>query len=577
MKRFQLIFLLLILLNTLSGISQEFNIYLSTADLEVKDIATTNNVEKIPSDWILKADQKETGFTHITIISKGNNLAEFSLKPLDYTLFSAKFRNSIIGLKDDSNQKIELLENSKNEQALLVLYSKITSYFFSINERPQVATIYLKDSIDVYSDVNFLIDKKKEDKTLQDVYVGELSGAIVNISFYSGFIEKIEVKGTIDNIPITFSNKYSIGVSSLQNIKNFRNIKVISNYKHLTRFESDTTKQINNRNSLNRKERITVIGNDSITVKGLEKTSRNLESEEQYLYIYLNDLIDYQRIIDVNANDISPDKQTIGLDTLQKSAKLYKEESTKILEAVIFSDLIGTFDEENPNGIIQTEVSKRFNINTNRSDITSRGKWFSLLMPPFLISESWGAFEYLDAKVSLTKIEDDNKFLLPDTETGKLSLISLYQHRNFSVGGALNALAFENQNLKINTFFDLGFEFAKSGFKLTEESDSENLNFMEFNVELKFHLFPEKRYGLFISDKLSYYETLDDDNSTLSFDETSYWLNTFEFKAYLDVSTSAKIFARYKLIHESQDIDNNFSQFQIGLSFYLLEKNRKDK
>lgn len=577
MKKLQLLLFSCFLFISLFARSQEFNIYLSSTNIEVlkrSDTVTTS----FPTDWILKVDQKETGFTHFTIVSGGNELKEFSLKPLDYNLFKAKFKNSIIGL-GDKPKEIKSLDDISNEEKLLSLYSKITSYFFSINERPQVAVIRLKKDIDVYTTVRFL-NKEDKEKALDNIYVGALENVNVDISFYSGFIEKIEVKGTIDSIPITFSNEYSIGVSSLKNITNFDKIKIISHFEHLVDFKHESVD--NERNSLDRKNRKTIIDYNEkskirITVDTLLKTSKNLGREENSLYIYLNDLIEYNRIIDVNANDISPDKQTIGLDELQQSAKLYKEESTKILEAVVFTDLLGTFDEKNPNGIIQTEVSKRFNINTTRNAIGKGKRWFSLIMPPFLISESFGTFEYLDAKVLLSKIEDDNKYLLPDLDTGKLTLLSLYQHRNFSVGGTLNYLAFENQNLKFNMFFDMGFEFSKSGFQLSEDADPENLNFMEYNLEMKFHLFPEKRYGIFVTDKFSYFETLDDDISTLSFDETSYWLNTVEFKAYLDVSTSSKLFARYKLIHEMSDIDNNFSQFQLGVSFYLLEKNRKDK
>ena len=598
MRHFLYCALLSIVLFSTNVVAQEFNIYLSSTDLNVFASDSISTPVSFPADWILKADQKETGFTHFTIVSGGNELTEFSLKPLDYNLFKAKFKNSIRGLFYDQEEKITIHNIVDENEAILSLYSKITSYFFSINERPQVAVIRLKEDIDVYSKLRF---KKKDEneETLDNIYIGALINANVKISFYSGFIEKIEVKGTINGIPITFSNKYSIGVSSLENIKNFDKIKIISHFEHLVNFDSiikiSETSDISGpekleniidisetRNSLDRKNKVTVVKNNndayySVKVNSVKKTSKNLGREENSLYIFLNDLIEYERIIDVNANDISPDKQVIGLDTLQQSAKLYKEESTKILEAVIFSDLLGTFDEDNPSGIIQTEVSKRFNINTTRNDIGNGKIWFGLIMPPFLISESFGTFEYLDAKVLLSKIEDDNKYLLPDSESGKLTLLGLYQHRNFSVGGTLNFLAFENQNLKFNMFFDMGFEFSKSGFKLTEDSDPENLNFMEYNLELKFHLFPEKRYGIFVTDKLSYFETLDDDLSTLSFDETSFWMNTVEFKAYLDVSTSSKLFARYRLIHEMSDIDNNFSQFQLGVSFYLLEKNRKDK
>jgi hypothetical protein len=304
-----------------------------------------------------------------------------------------------------------------------------------------------------------------------------------------------------------------------------------------------------------------------VTIKPKSKESKIEEGyaieddSDGYMYVYLSDLINYQRIIDVNANDISPAKQKIVIDKNQTSSKLYKEESTKILEAIVYSDLIGALEEESPNGIIQTEVSKKFNIRTTRS--------------AFLLG-GFGAFEYLEGKVLLSKIEKDNKFLLPTNNT--FELLNLFQHRNFSVGGALNCASYENQNLKLNVFLESGIEFSRSGYKLSEDADERNLNSLEWMTQLKFHIFPEKRYGIIASSRFSYFEALDETPELLNvLNHKKNWINTLRLEAYLDVSVTSKLFVRYGLTHDLDNINNNFSSFQLGGAFYVLQKNRKDK
>ncbi|MCC1483374.1 hypothetical protein [Winogradskyella immobilis] len=558
MKRLLLLLMLLMIYNY--SFSQEYQ-----SSLNKSNITLTSGA--IPDDVIIKVSQNENGFTNIVIESFGNSnkIVKFSLKPFNYSLFEAKLKNSFLTLLQKkmipSNYNYTINQRDK----IKGLFNEIASYLFTVNERPQVATINLKsEEIDVYASIKhsngennkgFLGIGKKSVKNF-DTVIGELENPVVEISFYSGFIEKIEVRGKLDGIDITFVNKYSIGVSSISNLRGFRLMKLYSLYDYSIKANPTQTHDTQ------------VFPNgENFIVKREDKSSKvdpnyiPISTEKVKPFMFVNDIIDYQRIIDVNANDISPSKQKILLDLNQKSSNLYKEESTKILEAVVYSDLIGALEEDNPNGIIQTEISKRFNINTARGDFLGGGGGF---------------FEYLDGKVLLSKIEENNKFLLP--ENGGFDNLSLYQYRNFSVGGNLNLLAFENQNLKLNGFIDSGIEFARSGYRFTEDEEGKNTNSFEWASQLRLHFFPEKRYGIFVSDKLSFNEILTDDIEFRSvLNEKSNWINTIEFMAYLDISTSSKVFVRYSISNDLMDIDNNFSRFQLGTAFYFLQKNRKDK
>jgi len=534
--------------------SQEYQSYLKDANIKLQ-----TGVD-VPDNVIIKATQDENNFFTVVIsTADGDEEVKFSIKPFGYALFETKLKNSFPSLL----QKKIITHDydsgvTANKTALTELYSKIASYFFTINERPQVATVKLKaDEIDVYADIPYerTINEKSKKKNYRSK-IGKLKGPMIEISFYSGFIEKIEVKGKIDDVDVTFVNKYSIGVSSVSNIEHFKDMRLFSLYRYdIDPNPTQTAIPVTFSSGQNFK---VSIEDKSEDVEGWSLAS---STNTNKLFVYLNDVIKYERIIDVNANDISPDKQKIALDLDQKSSKLFREESTKILEAVVYSDLLGALEEDNPNGIIQMEIAKRFNINTARGNLAGGGA---------------GMFEYLDGKVLLSKIEKENKYLLPQNDM--FDILRMYQLRNFSVGGLLNFVSFENQDLKLNIFFESGLDFSRSGYKLSDEADVSNLNSIEWLNRIKFHFFPEKRYGLIISDMVSYYEILSKEDELLTLlNEKNNWLNTVEFKAYLDVSTSSKLFLRYRIIHELENMDNNFSQFQFGGAFFILEKNRKDK
>lgn len=563
MKTIPFKFLVLVLIS-FSSYSQEYQRTLVSSNLKLA------NDSIIPSNLLIKVNQDESGFTHVIIDSGTKEEAEFLVKPFSLELFKAKMKKNIFPTLKTNSVVPEDFLDTLNNQALISLYSDISSYFNTVNEQPHVATVKLKDNIKIYSDLKFTKTQegKKDEEDKFRVNIGILTKPQIYMTFYSGFIEKIEAHGTLNGNDIKLSNEFSIGVSSESNIESFNKIKLYSKYPYdLTATQIGTS--TNNPNQNNQTD-IDIDGNQyKVTIVSEKRDSDeetngytlDEENKSCYFYVYLSDLISYERFLDVNANDISPAKQRIVIDEQQNSAKLYREESTKILEAVVYTDLLGALEEENPNGVIQTEINKKFNINTARGDVLGGGV---------------GLFEYLDVRVLLSKIEEDNKFLLPTNDA--FNLLDIYRHRNFSVGGLLNIFSFENQNLKMNVFYESGFEFSRSGYKEVEESEGQNLNAIQWSHQFKVHIFPEKRYGVVFRDKLFFYEALDKNEQLLTLlNKKKDWYNTIELSAYLDISTSAKIFVRYALVHELSDIDNNFSRFQIGTAFFFLQKNRKDK
>lgn len=560
MKAFNTYAIIILSLFLSNTYGQEFNKSLSATGLKLQDQA------QIDDALVLKAFQDENGFTHIVVNNGIEDLEEILLKPFSYELFKAKVRFNILSTLEQNAAVPEDFIKTDLDAVLLGLYSEINSYFNTVNERPEAATVNLKSRVRVYADLQYKDDNDSKKTKSFGTLIGELKNCEVVMTFYAGFIEKIEVHAELYGNAIQLSNKYSIGVSSERNVQSFNTIKLFTKFPYDIALEevggalnyTDPTHQtLANIDDKEYKVTITPQKRKLDT----EGYSLSQETRKADVYVYLNDLISYERYVDVNANDISPTKQRIVLDQQQKTTKLYKEESTKLFEAVVYSDLLAAVNEENPSGVIQTEVAKKFNINTARNDFLGGGA---------------GMFEYLDARILYSKIEADNKFNLPTDGTFKM--LDLFNHRNFTVGGLLNIFSIEEQDLKLNIFYDSGVEFSRSGYKLNADDDEEHINALQWSHQLKFHLFPEKRYGIVFRDKLFYYEILENDSDFLELlNKKKDWFNVIELSAYLDIATSAKVFVKYALVHELSDLDNNFSRFQIGTAFYFLQKNRKDK
>lgn len=541
------------------------------------------------SDAIIKSKVDADNFYEITLMYGGEEKS-FKLKPLTFPYFSSKFKtvfSELIGTVKDNTAKKDYLvvKNpiSKDvDKHIAFLFTEIVTYLNTEEERPEVATIHLKKNIPVY------YTNKDSLKS-----IGELENVSVEISFYGGFIEKIQVNGSLYKEPMSFNNKYSIGISSTRNIsqlsgyrlftnerfsdKQFKYFESLKGLNKLITIDTSTIAKLNKTletdllSTLNDKEAIKLLLNNALY-------KQRTNTEKLPLMVYVDDIIRYVKKVDVNANDISPVPQLVILDKDQEQTKLYREESSKLFEAKVYSDFLGVFDEENPNGIIQTEISKAFNLSTRRGDFLDK------------FIEGFGWFQQFEAQFQFSKIEKNNKFLIPSTfetmdELGNVttesfySPINLYQYRNFAIGGMLNILTFENQNAKTNTFLSGGFLFGRTGVK--ENSLQEVgvfVNNLEIPIELKVLLLPEKRISFYIADRLSWFENFDADLPLMSIEDDKLsnknrFLNTFDVGLNLDISSTGKLFLRYKLIHELDVINTNFSQLQFGYSFYLLKKN----
>lgn len=566
------ILILIVLLISFNLSAQTFSSSLKSSVIKSLKVFDSSKSEITPTpalkyDYIIEAYKKETGYLEVTLKSSKDGAQDeiFSLKPLSLDLFKPKFETNFKKIVD-SNEEFNSSEIIFNEAKISVLFAQLISFERTEEERPVVANITLLEKIPVKV---YYARPKENDKNKstceerKDYIIKFLEDARLELTFYNGFIEKVELEGKLMESPVRFTNLFSIGISSTDGIRKFSNHKLQSfNYFF---YQPETKKE-----------------------EGDDKIVRHRNSEDQcswYLDVNFSDIIDYDREIDINANDISPEPTKLVLDAVQKSTKLYKPESTKLFEAVVFSDFFGVFDEKNPNGIIQTEIAKKFYINTKRI----QNRWYSYILPPAWYSDAIGLAEYVNLNARFTKIEENNKFLKPEENSDNkfFSPIKLKQHESLSIGFDFNFLSFENQNKKINTHIDLGLNYGRSGLEFSEQKQ-EYLNTITGSANISFHIMPEKRYGFIASNRLSRFEVLNEDlivnnefslssleNGELSSPKN--WFNTSQFEFYLNTSSTGKLFIRYSLVTELDDWDNNFSQFQFGYSFYILKQNGKIK
>ena len=80
-------------------------------------------------------------------------------------------------------------------------------------------------------------------------------------------------------------------------------------------------------------------------------------------FVYIDEVLDYVRFIKLLTEDYSPSNQVVTVKPGQPLMQLEKETTSQIVEARIYSDLVG-IDDDQPNGLIQVEAWKKLMLNT---------------------------------------------------------------------------------------------------------------------------------------------------------------------------------------------------------------------
>jgi hypothetical protein len=325
----------------------------------------------------------------------------------------------------------------------------------------------------------------------------------------------------------------------------------------------------------------------------------------------LGDLLFYSQNLQLNTKDYSPVNHVLKMKVTKKitTVNLYKENTSKILELKVFSDLKG-IDNDNPNGLVQLEFSKKLNF------LTMRFKALNNAM-------NVGFFNHFTPGFAMNKIENNNKRLVlsyfgtnrVDTFSANVfaPTIKLLQHQVFTVGGNMNVMTFDIPGLKSTFCVNAGIYWGRvlfedtlrskvdsSRFERVEENNvlQFGLNSIQFVPEIVWQIFPDKRYGVVMSQKfdlyrlqsgrvrqvrdsvqyVDYLKSLNGDRSRIDNYSFGRWLGTTEIYAFFIPSDNNRIFFRYRFNWDLDNIRQNFHQVQIGISTFLTHtKKTKSK
>lgn len=402
----------------------------------------------------------------------------------------------------------------------------------------------------------------------------------VAVEFNNGFIENIKAYLNVDGQIHVFTNAYPFGISSVSNFKRYADARLFDMDSHVY-LRPVSMSEIK----------------DSIEGRKGQQTPSLFRFDSSYS-VLLGDLINYDYYLGVDRRDYSPKDDTITLMGKQASI-LHKEATNRLFEAHIFTDFIG-LNEDKPNGLIQTEVSKRINLNTKQH---LSKPWF------YWLARSRGGFQYIEPTITLSKLEQHNKRLLlgdldsirfnPGTnDTSKfgkkhryVTALDLYQYQTFSAGIDVNIGYWNNHDIKFAVYLNTGFRLGITSVTDSLTTVSQNtiaktgqvrdfsINTFQFYPSLIFTFLPEERFNLSIKEQVMYIKALNTAVQPLYFDKldetkavfrSSSWLNMLELLMTIQVSANSKMFGRLKFNSDMHNAQNNFAQVQVGYSTYIL-------
>lgn len=371
----------------------------------------------------------------------------------------------------------------------------------------------------------------------------------VSLQFERGFLERIQVwvrnKNGHEDI---YENNFAIGVSAIVNFKLFGHIKL-----YIRKFGSGD-------------------------------------------YIYLSDVLgNYDNMLDLSMRDYSPADTAINHADpfVTPFITLRKERLVRLLDSRIYTDLVG-LDEKSPNGLVQVEVARRFNINTYRYQLNQRS--------------NIGFINYANISGGLTKIENKERYL-PLRNAGTVvnnALISpsyvtnldLRRYENLYLGVDVNAILLDIPDGKVSAYLDLGVRYGHTpvidSFWAAENTgrvrpgDStykRHGHTITFELpKLTLEFFSERRIGFTLRYQYNitnlysnnyFKQVMSDTKSDLNqlpTERKARGSHQFEFMLRLETSRAdnGRVFLRARYFLQRGDTNNFFPQIQLGYAYNLL-------
>lgn len=300
--------------------------------------------------------------------------------------------------------------------------------------------------------------------------------------------------------------------------------------------------------------------------------------------VSLAKLIDYKVTVISGNEDYSPADGVIRLDGLQSVAELKKEKRSKIISARAFTDVVG-LDSDQPNGLVQIEVSKKVNFSTIR---------FQNKQTRFLKNSHTGLLTSLEPRLVISKIEDNNRYIpvnvsdlkdRSDTINRDFNLLKMdvLRYQNWSFGMDINLFKLYmpdlKSNLQVNGFYHYGRSLAQDSLSYTGDSIKRwtatpathitRINTHNYGIGVMFEIRPDSRYGFSFGYDWRWL-ALQTEGITYR-NNANDGFRTAWFNAFINTGTDTKLFFRFRKHWASGDPNQTFYQVQTGVAFDVFK------
>jgi hypothetical protein len=527
-------------------------------------------------------------------VAEPQTTQEIPFSELKQDEFQLIFKQELGQLYFNKNKSFQELNTKATEKAIDVMYEIKARVDFKDDE-PITAYVNLKRKfINIDFDLNDKKTKKdtiirikayqnnKRDTTLKNLVDTAMKLSIrfevknVVIEFEDGGIKNIfadlqplvpEYERIYGNSTIRFRNNKPISITGKFDPDFFNEQRI---------FAGNTLELVNNLFEEAKRQKPNLI---------IEKKDF-LNSSSVYASFKLSNLIDYRVVSETDNEDYSPTNSKIELSEPHALVELKKEKRSKILSAKAYTDFMGLSDDQ-PNGLVQIEVSKRINFLTGKK----QGLWgIGGGNQRGLYS---GGLTYFEPKFTISKIEENNRYLKLDsnhldktkslndsTNHFLVNPLEVLRYQQWSFGLDFNLLKINMHNRKSNFQLNGNFTYGRTStadsIKISQSKitqiQSQNISKISttsWGLSLMYEVKPDSRYGFSFG-----YDFRWMDMVSTQFEYNSMFSNQFHsawFNGFFKVSDDSKMFWRFRKNWLTNNSKYNFYQIQLGYELDIFK------
>lgn len=373
----------------------------------------------------------------------------------------------------------------------------------------------------------------------------------VSLQFERGYLERIQVWVSNGYRSDIYENIYAIGMSSINNLKAFNTMRLF-----------------------------------------IRKSST--ASGSGY-YIKLSDVVgNYDNFLALFTRDYSPgDTEINNINPMSNPCLiLRKERLINLFDSKIYTDFAG-LKAGSPNGLVQIDACRRFNVNNYRMQVPGRRSDF-------------GFFDNITVFGAITKIEQEekrlplrnsnvvlnNKIISPSYAT----TLDLRQYENASLGTDMNVALFDYPDGKFTMFFNVGLRYAHTPLEDSARTVTNNIvdtpglatnldaHSFTWQPKLSMEFFAERRVGLVLTYQynIARFYTNNEFKPIVSYAKSDPNARATErnaryyhmYELFLRVETSrannGRMFLRARYFKQQGDANTFFPQVQLGYAYNLV-------